>query len=1117
MGMVGVLIWALVRNIGTRGCWGACFLAALCLSSALAAETGPAFRSSAEEAPTFEQIGGPRSVPNGIVTAIAQDRDGLLWLGSTDGLVRFDGYRFTRWPADRLPSVYVRALLSGRDGSLWVALQSDGVYRRGAGEADFSRPVSASEDMDPLRSGDVLAMAEDLDGAMWFAHAQAGLDRLSPDGQTRETFLLGATLRALRVDAAGDLWIGGRTGLWRKRAGAEDFEVIPAFEGKYVYALYEASNAELWVGTQDDGAAVLDAGRQSVTFLPDATQPDGVGHPWVDGFAERVPGELWIATFGGGVEVRDLANRRLLRRFVHVPGEPGSLAMDRVPTLLRDLAGQLWIPTWGAGLQRLPADIDAVQTLRSRPGVLGSLRHPAVMSSLPMPDGRLWVGSSGAGIDVIDTSTKRVIASFDASDGLADGTIRALALGSDGQLWAGSQQAGLHRFVPAEGRFEGVSTGWTERRVRRLAAASAGGVWVGLELGLVRVGPDGAIAETALGPDGQPVEQPVWSVTEGAEGTLWVGTPNGLFARLPGAEQLTHVAFTAAFGEGGGAARVSGVLDIVSSDSGELWVLAQGGLYRGVSGEAGAPLDFALVLSAGEVPQGLGMQLIRDRDGVLWTGRVRFDPATGQWQSLGPPEGIDVGNPVWPAGSLTPDGQVVVGGTNGLLFIDPSRFKRWDFAPRVVATSIEMDGRAAALNEGRLHLPSGPRRLSVEFAALDFSDPEALRYRYQLEGQDETWIETDATQRVAAYGNLWPGDYTLRVQGSNRVGDWSPYELVLPVTVQAAYWQTRWFGIVAAAGFLGLLVGAVQWRGRRAERQARQLQSLIDERTGALVAARDAAESALVELRDAQSRLVEAEKMASLGQMVAGVAHELNTPLGNALVVSSTLQERADAFATDLTEGRLKRSELEDFLRVLGDGCGLMVRSVERAHDLVSNFKQVAVDRSSSKRRRFDLAVVVSEALVMLGPTLRLKTCRIDCRVPPGLMMDSYPGAISQIVENMVNNALVHAFEARPLGCLVIKAEQISVPQGEAVRLSFIDDGIGMDEATRRRIFEPFFTTRMGRGGTGLGLHIVYNLVVQLLGGRIEVGAVPEGGTRFDLTLPISAPMVDEEPGDALA
>jgi signal transduction histidine kinase len=492
---------------------------------------------------------------------------------------------------------------------------------------------------------------------------------------------------------------------------------------------------------------------------------------------------------------------------------------------------------------------------------------------------------------------------------------------------------------------------------------------------------------------------------------------------------------------------------------------------------------------------------------------VRFDPRARRWQALGPADGLDVANQVWGASRAMGDGQIVFGTSTGFVLLDPSRFRPWAFNPQVVLGTVEADGVALPREPWGWRVPAGTRRLAIGFSGLDYSDPTAVRYRYRLEGQAGGWIAADASQPTATFGGLWPGDYVLVVEATNRVGDWSPHALVLPLRVEAMFWQTPAFLLAALLLLLLAIAGLLRWREALAAKRALRLRALVDLRTAELVQARDDAEAALQELRGTQGKLVEAEKMASLGQMVAGVSHELNTPLGNALVVSSTLHEQAQVIARAVEEGRLKRSDLDGFLSVLGKGSQLVVRSIGRAHELVSSFKQVAVDRSGSKRRRFDLGTVVREALEMEAPVLRHARFRVALHVPDGIAMVSYPGAISQIVGNMVNNAAMHAFDEEAEGTLRIEAVRIGKAEGTEVVLSFADDGRGMDEAVRRKVFEPFFTTKMGRGGTGLGLNIVYNLVGQLLAGSISVESRPGEGTRFERRLPLVAPLSEPDAG----
>lgn len=1071
------------------------------LPGARAAASGPA-----PTPPVFQTIADARAVPNGVITALAEDADGLLWIGSTNGLLRFDGQRVLhesdRSPA--LPRAFVQSLHAAADGRLWVGLQGLGVWWRDPTTGIFApMPPPDSPSTHPDSGLTPLAITSDGDRGVWIADARDGARRIDRDGRwvAGRHLLPGESVRTVLVDRRGTLWMGHRGGLMRLDADATAPTPVPAFEGRYVYVLHQARDGRLWVGTQAHGASIIEADGD-VRHLPLAPARDGVGHAWVDGFVDWGEGRIWLSTFGGGLEVRDAASGALLERLRQSPGRVGSLAVDRIQSVLVDRAGQLWIATWGGGLQRLPAGL---QALRYLPAGSGGLRHPTINATAPLPDGRLWVAVGDLGIDEVDTRALRVRRSMAVGDGLADGTVRSLLRTADGQFWAAMQEGGVWRATDDAGRFEPVAEDWPERRARTLTAASGGGVWVGLERGLRHVAADGRAGPALLRHDGQAFDELVWAVLEDNAARLWVGTPLGLWWRPAAGGSLRPA--TAPEGAATPALRTgaaSGVLRLEQGPDGTLWMLARDGLYR-LQPAAGG-VEFERWIEAAAVPQGLGDQLVVDRDGVVWTGRVRFDPRARRWQALGPADGLDVANQVWGASRATADGEIVFGTSTGLVLLDPSRFRPWAFNPQVVLGTVEADGVALPREPGGWRVPAGTQRLAIGFSGLDYSDPSAIRYRYRLEGQSSGWITADASQPTATFGRLWPGDYVLVVEATNRVGDWSPHALVLPLMVEAMVWQTPAFLLTALLLLLLVIAGLLRWREALAAKRALKLQALVDLRTAELVQARDDAEAALHELRGTQGKLVEAEKMASLGQMVAGVAHELNTPLGNALVVSTTLHEQAQGLARAVEEGRLKRSDLDGFLRVLGEGSQLVVRSIGRAHELVSSFKQVAVDRSGSKRRRFDLATVVREALEMEGPALRHARFRVEVEVPEGIAMDSYPGAISQIVANMVNNAAMHAFDEEGEGTLRIEAVWPVGAADDDVLLSFADDGRGMDDAVRKKVFEPFFTTKMGRGGTGLGLNIVYNLVGQLLAGSIRVESRPGAGTRFEVRLPRVAP-----------
>ncbi|HYE52066.1 MAG TPA: PAS-domain containing protein [Azospirillaceae bacterium] len=276
--------------------------------------------------------------------------------------------------------------------------------------------------------------------------------------------------------------------------------------------------------------------------------------------------------------------------------------------------------------------------------------------------------------------------------------------------------------------------------------------------------------------------------------------------------------------------------------------------------------------------------------------------------------------------------------------------------------------------------------------------------------------------------------------------------------------------------------------------------------------ARAEAEEALAELRATQESLVEAERLASLGGLVAGVAHELNTPVGIGYTAASFLSDRLRDFRAQVESGQVRRSDLTEFLDLVEETANLLTVNTGRASRLVQSFKNVAVDQTSDERRRFELRGYLEEIALSVGPQWKRPGHALEIDCPAGIEMDGYPGALSQVVANLIVNATVHAYPDGRAGRLSLSVARAGP---DRVELVFADDGDGIAPEHLPRIFDPFFTTRRGTGSTGLGLNIVYNLVTGTLGGRVEVRSAPGAGTRFVLRLPLTAPQAAAEAAPA--
>ncbi|MBC3861561.1 PAS domain S-box protein [Undibacterium jejuense] len=280
-----------------------------------------------------------------------------------------------------------------------------------------------------------------------------------------------------------------------------------------------------------------------------------------------------------------------------------------------------------------------------------------------------------------------------------------------------------------------------------------------------------------------------------------------------------------------------------------------------------------------------------------------------------------------------------------------------------------------------------------------------------------------------------------------------------------------------------------------------QLESRVQSRTLKLQETNEELYEALESLKLTKSELVRSEKLAALGSLVAGIAHELNTPIGNSVTVASTLHDDTRDLRRSVKEGNLRRSAIETYFDIIEKGTELLLRNLGNAHDLIASFKQVAADQASNQRRSFDLKETIEGIMVTLVPMYKKTAFVMTSDLAPGIKMNSYPGPLGQVLTNLVTNALTHAFEERRQGTMRLTTRLIDETHAELV---FSDDGLGIPTENLARVFDPFFTTKLGQGGSGLGLNIVYNIVTSVLGGTVQLESEVGVGTCFIITLPLT-------------
>ncbi|MES2257810.1 MAG: ATP-binding protein [Pseudomonadota bacterium] len=410
-----------------------------------------------------------------------------------------------------------------------------------------------------------------------------------------------------------------------------------------------------------------------------------------------------------------------------------------------------------------------------------------------------------------------------------------------------------------------------------------------------------------------------------------------------------------------------------------------------------------------------------------------------------------------------------------------ARFKTlFDMAPLPLSVT-DRDGRIVGANQALVHT------FGYSAEVLIGQDSNAFRFWATVQERERIW---DLYQRNGAVqGEV--AEIVLRGGAIGKVAIWSS-SLTLG-------------GSTAIIWALLDLTEELNAKQQLKELNV-SLESRVRERSAALQRANADLSSALETLQHTQHDLIAAEKMASLGSLVAGIAHELNTPIGNSLLASTALGERVADFESVLGGGTLRRSILSAYNDEVKLASELISSSLQKAANLISSFKQVAVDQTNDQRRIFKLMAVVQDTSATYQPRLRLACCSMALDVPPALELDSYPGSLYQVFNNLINNALAHAFEQRDNGVITIRAAELA---GSQLEIVFNDNGAGMPEDVQRHVFDPFFTTKMGRGGTGLGMNIVYNIVTGMLGGRITIESQPGNGTTVRIVIPKSSPVRD--------
>ena len=811
--------------------------------------------------PRFESV-GVGIIPRDVVPTMAQDRAGFMWIATGDGLVRYDGYRFRpqeRESAD--PAArnlgWIRALLAGRDGRLWIGTEWEGlaVYDpetekvtawRGKGDENDEKNGLQKKRVLPT----IRALAEDADGSIWAGLEGGGLEHFDLKSGSvaryRHTQQAGSLpddrVQALLVDRQGTLWVGTWAGLSRRPAGSDDFEPVfsgkgdgPSLAGRVVEALVQASDGRIWVGTRQGDLAIVDAATGKGRFVDYAQGNANNGA--VSSLLEAPGRQMWVGR-STGIDLHDAIDGRLIQRLRHDLRNRTGLAGNEVTALIRDQAGLIWVGGFGLGLQRHDPSNRSIWLRGADAQPDSPFSKADVRALLQVDNGEIWAATPKGGVAVMDQLLRVTGAlSPQASGATAAGgqagqpppiRIEAMTQAGDGSVWLGADSM-LYQFSRDHRQLRALPHGGG--LTRRLLASSDGSLWVASQNGVHRLLPGATEVVRINLPAGQALHADINALAEGSDGSVWVCSAKGLFRVAAGSSELLPVESPA------GAGLYPSVIGLLFDSQQTLWVdTAVTGLHRMLSWDGRQARFEHISERHGIVSRPFGGNLLEDGRGRIWTQMYVYDPASDRLDVLTAADGANLGTGWFLSRTKTTDGRMLFGGSKGILVVRPERFDAWAYQPPLLVAELTINGQreSAAGILGGLTLAPEQRSFSLAFAAVDFRDPDRIRYAYQLQGFDPDWIDSKADSRVASYSNLYPGDYLLRVRASNVSGTWSPHELAIPVHVLPAWWQSWWFRLSVLVLLLLMVNGLVRLRTRNLRLRQSELKRLVRERTAEL-------------------------------------------------------------------------------------------------------------------------------------------------------------------------------------------------------------------------------------------------------------------------------------------
>ncbi|WP_192579057.1 sensor histidine kinase [Fibrisoma limi] len=1107
----------------------------------------------------FEHLGTDQGLSHNRIFCVYQDRQGFMWFGTGDGLNRYDGYTFTVYkpdpsdPNNHMAHNTVWDMVESQSGEIWFVTPGGGLHRlnRQTGRINFFRVERDGSDR--FAPYDICyTMIEDKQGIFWIG-SEGGLARFDPRTKQYRLYDIpvaqGADDRvwAIQEDRFGTLWIGTSNGLFTMNRQTEKFTPFyfgPEPTGKQprVESMYLGSDNSLWIGTKYQGLHRLrpskgptpSRSRAATTYMPTGQVylmnleilPKGLG--------EDERHQLMVGTRDGLFQLNPETGEYI--NYQEDPSVAGALSHNVVWALRADNQGTFWIGT-SNGIDRY------------------SMLTPRFAFYQPIPDHNATPRSTN-NVTMLSADGQGNIWFCNPIQSYIKGVFRLNLSSHRTYLNNTSKPLTPDVFTP-----ERVVAQSPADVISNLHCDRSGRIWMATPSGLHTIDAKGQSLH-------YPAGFPITSIDEDEEGKLWVGGQSNLaqFDPIDGRFTLYRIDKDKPIGKGGGQ-----VNDILISRSGDVWVSVGGlgpcklnrrtgrfkcyhphygtsqkvfygrdvtalsetpdgaiwastnigGLFR-IDPMSGAVSTFTI---HDGLPDNHVVALVTDQQGMLWmaTGKelCRLDPVTRTLRVFDEQDGL-LSQIFSGACTRTPTGELAFGSTNGFVVFRPSEIITNGYKPAVYITQVQVLDSARLFPSSPLKLNYHDNVISFNFVGLNYIAPKKNQYAYQLEGVNNKWVYC-GTQRSATYSFLAPGNYVFRVKASNNDGIWNEKGAAIRLVILPPWWLTGW-AYILYTGLVALGVwGLVRYRSRQLLRANQLLEQKVALRTEEVIQQKQEIEiqrnhlaDALANLKTTQAQLVQKEKLASLGELTAGIAHEIQNPLNFVNNYAELSTDLVDELSGEALAGR--NEHVLDIANSLKSNLRKINHHGSRASNIVLGMLEHS-RADSGEKRPIDLNALADEYLKIAYYGMRTKdktgspgepnrfNCKLVADFDPTLeRVDVVPQELGRVLLNLYNNAFYAvAQRAKAQSEGYQPTVRVSTRRlMSALEIRVLDNGTGIPESVKAKIFQPFFTTKPTGEGTGLGLSLSYDIVTKGHGGTLTVESTEGKGTEFRIVLPLT-------------